>query len=247
MMRFWGVYLALCVGAFMGLGKSVEAEELWLRDNLAHAQAGDYLVVSANKTQTVLHIYAKTGEVLTIEEIAVPENKKPGQMGWKEWVRQGAPGNTSWVLFDIHLPSGKMMRYYSFTKKSWLEIPDADNFLGKLFHLKFHKIPDSARKRVGPKPISGPEWRPFWQPRLVVEGQPVVGVLFDAWQARWPSDNSELAGKAIEVYLPRDGARYPAYFPYWLQINGVAGKAKIRIIDSGRCLSSPTPPDLWKN
>ena len=217
----------------------VSAEGLFLRDNLQSARVGDYLVISANKTQTLLHISAKQGEVLTIEEIAVPENKKSSRMSWKEWVRRGSPGNTSWVIFDLELHSGKMLRYYSFTKKSWLEIPDADNFLCKLLSLKFNKIPDAARKRVGPKPISGPEWRPFWQPRMVVEGQPISGVVFDAWHARWPQDGSELSGKSIEVYLPHDSIRYPAYFPYWLQINGVAGKAKIRIIDSGSHLESP--------
>lgn len=183
----------------------------------------------------------KNNQVLTIEEIAVPENKSPSKMSWKEWVNQNAPGNTSWVAYDINLNNGQMIRYYSFTKKNWFEIPDGDNFLSKLLNLRLTKIPDSARKKVGPPPISGPDWRPLWQPRMIVNGEPIKNVPFDAWRTRWPQDGSDLSNKTIEVFLPRDSQLYPSYFPYWLQINGAVGKAKIRIIDSGTQLQSPKP------
>ncbi|MFI0435333.1 MAG: hypothetical protein ACH350_06365 [Parachlamydiaceae bacterium] len=220
----------------------LEANELILRHNLQHAQPGDYIVISAGKTQTLLLIYAKQPPLLTIEEVAVPESKTPSNGNWKEWIAQGAQGNTSWVRYDVDLQTGKMIRYYSFTKRNWFEIPDADNFLSKLLNLKFTQIPDNLRKRIGPKSKSGPELRPLWQPRMVVNGQTINGVIFDAWRTRWPSDGSELSGKMIEVYLPRDSQHYPAYFPYWLQINGAVGKAKIRIINSGSLLQSPKPP-----
>lgn len=238
----WLASVLFLIVSTLGIVSSLQAEELILRNNLQRARPGDYIVTSANKTQTILLIYAKHHAILTIEEIAVPEGKRSPNVSWKEWVSQGAPGNTSWVRFDIDLQTGQMMRYYSFTKKNWFEIPDTDNFLSKLLNLKFTQIPDNARKRVGPKPRSGPEMRPLWQPRMIVEGQAIQGVMFDAWRTRWPRDASDLSGKAIEVYLPRDSQRYPAYFPYWLQINGAIGKAKIRIIDSGSQLQSPRPP-----
>jgi hypothetical protein len=222
-----------------GIALPLESAELFLRENLQRAQPGDYIVISSSKTQTLMHIYAKQDQILTVEEIAIPENKRLSNVSWKEWVRQGAPKNTSWVMFDIDLTNGQMIRYYSFTKKNWFNIPDADNFLSKLLNLKFIKIPDSARKRIGSKPLG---LRPFWQPRMVVEGQSIKDVLFDAWRTKWPRDGSDLSDKTIEVYLPRDSQRYPAYFPYWLQINGVIGKAKIRIIDSGSQLQSPKTP-----
>jgi len=226
----------------VGIAPPLQANELMLRNNLQHAQPGDYIVISAGKTQTLLSIYAKKNNILTIEEVAVPESKSPSNGNWKEWINQNAPGNSSWVRYDIDLQTGKMVRYYSFTKRNWFDIPDADNFLSKLLNLKFSQIPESARKRIGPKPRSGPEMRPLWQPRMIVEGQSINGVLFDAWRTRWPSDGSDLSGKMIEVYLPRDSQRYPAYFPYWLQINGAIGKAKIRIVNSGSTLQSPKPP-----
>ena len=53
----------------------MQAEELFLRNNLQLAQPGDYLVISCNKTLTLMHIFGKKNEVLTIEEIALPESK----------------------------------------------------------------------------------------------------------------------------------------------------------------------------
>ncbi len=241
----WLTGFLLMFTCWMFEAASLQADDLFLKDNLQRAQPGDYIVISSNKTQTLMHIYAKNNQILTVEEIAVPESKRSTDLNWKEWVRQGAPENTSWVMFDIDLRTGQMLRYYSFTKKNWFEIPDADNFLSKLLNLKFTKIPDNARKRVGPKPTSGPDFRPLWQPRMIMEGKPIQGVAFDAWRTKWPSDGSDLSGKAIEVYLPHDSQRYPAYFPYWLQINGIVGKAKVRIIDSGSQLKSPKkPPSL---
>ena len=217
---------------------SLNSEELILKNNMERAQPGDYIVVSVNKTETLFLIYAKKFPLLTIEEIAFPESKKPLNLSWQEWINQGAPGNTSWIRYEIDLQTGKMIRYYSFTKKNWFEIPERDFFLSKLLNLKLTQIPENARKRVGPAPRSGPEIRPFWQPRMIVEGRAIDGVLFDAWRTRWPTDGTDLSGKMIEIYLPKDSQRYPAYFPYWLQINGVVGKAKIRIVDSGKQLRS---------
>lgn len=219
----------------------LQADGLVLRENLKRAQPGDYLVISSSKTDTLMHIYDKQGNILTIEEIAVPQGRHSNKISWKEWVRQNAPGNTSWVMYEIDLQTGQMLRYYSFSKNGWFEIPEADNFLSKLLNLKLTQIPLEARKRVGPKPNSGPDWRPLWQPRMIAEGRPINNVQFDAWRTKWPRDGSELSGKIIEIYLPQDSQRYPSYFPYWLQINGVVGKAKIRMIDSGSNLQSPKP------
>lgn len=242
MMKLPISFVLIILAGIIGIFAPLQGQELVLRNNLQRAQPGDYLVISANKTQTLLHIHGKKNQIVTIEEIALPETKRPTTISWKEWVSQGAPGNTSWVMYDIDLQTGKMLRYYSFTKKNWFEIPDTDNFLSKLLNLKFTQIPENSRKRIGPKIKSGPEMRAIWQPRMIVDGQAMKGVLFDAWRTKWPSDGSDLSGKTIEAYLPRDSQRYPAYFPYWLQINGAIGKAKIRIIDSGSQLQSPRPP-----
>ena len=230
------------VFSFLFFGREIlEAQGLYLKENLQRAKRGDYLVISSNKTQTLMHIYDKQPNTITIEELAVPEGRAP-KSGWKEWILQNAPGNTSWAMYEIDLQTGQMIRYYSFTKNGWYSIPDADNFLSKLLNLSLTKIPEHTRKRAGPKASSGPDLRPLWQPRMIVDGRPISKVLFDAWRTRWPRDGSELSSRVIEIYLPQESQTYPSYFPYWLQINGAIGRAKVRIIDSGSGLRSPKSP-----
>ncbi len=227
------------LAAFLLMFGCLQGDELLLRENMMNAKPSDFLVIMSNKTDTLLHIADRKDYLLTVEEIAVPEGKKLESVTWKEWVAQSAPGNTSWVTYEIDLRNGQMTKYYSFTKRNWFEIPDSENFLIKLLSFRLTKIPENIRKKVGPKPSSGPDWRPLWQPKMIIEGQTVNGVMFDAWETKWPRDNSELSGKTVEVYLPKESERYRAYLPYWLQINGSIGKAKIRIIDSGTNLKSP--------
>ena len=211
----------------------VSEAALLLRDNLKKAKSGDFIVTAQNKTCTLLLIKEKTQEKLTLEEITIPSSRKD-RLSWKEWVQNGAPHHTSWVMYEINLATGKMEKYYSYTKNAWFEIPEADNFLTTLLNLSLNKIPQNKRKKVGPPPTdSAHDWRRIWQPKMVVDGQTIQGVSFDAWRTRWPNDGSELAGKVIEVYVPEENDKYPSYFPYWLQIKGMIGKAKIRIIDSG--------------
>jgi hypothetical protein len=218
----------------------LNADTLLLKDNFYRAKKGDYLVVSANRTDTLLHIYDKTDQVITIEEVAVPSSKRSvPSFSWKKWMSEGAPENSSWVIYDIDLNTGKMVRYYSFTKKGWFEISEADNFLFKLINLKFTKVPLASRRHIGLKPSSEADIKRVWHPQMIVDGKIVKGVVFDAWRAYWPKDTSELSGKLIEIYIPEENELYSSYFPYWLQVSGAIGKAKVRIIDSGSGLKSP--------
>lgn len=118
-------------------------------------------------------------------------------------------------------------------------MPEANNILSKLLNLNLKPIPYSQRKKIGGRPTTASN---LWQPPIVVDGRKIEGVAFDAWRTYWPKDGSDLSGKMIEVYVPEENDKYPAYFPYWLQVSGFIGKAKIRIIDSGTKLISPKPP-----
>lgn len=212
-----------------------EEIELSLRHNLNRAQPGDYLVTTQNKNYTLLLVRNKDAELLTFEEITLPMSRMPsGSFSWKNWVQMGAPGNTSWLMYTIHLPSGKVQQTFSFTRNEWITAPQSQHFLSTLLNLSLKRVPDRERKRVGPPPASDHlDRRPFWQPRLVVNGQVVREVSFSAWRTRWPKDGSDLAGKIIEVYIPEDNDKYPSYFPYWLQVGEGVGNAKVRIVDSG--------------
>lgn len=215
---------------------SLTAEDMYLRENLKLARNGDYIVTSQNKTYNILLIDHLTEQEITIEEITVPLNAIPLKgFSWKNWIMQNAPGHTSWVRYVVTLNSGQIKEYFSYTKNGWYTIPEGDNFLSTLLNLKLHKVSMAERKKVGPRPPPrAPDNRPYWQPKLTFEGQVVPGVTFDAWRTFWPKDGSELSGKIIEIYVPQNPGMYPAYFPYWLQVSGIVGKAKVHIIDSGR-------------
>jgi hypothetical protein len=213
-----------------------------LRHNFVKAKPGDYIVTNQGKMFTVLHIRASIENGFLLEEITAPLNRIPKKRyTWKQWIENNAPGHTSWVAYWLNTGNGDIERAFSFTKNCWFKIRDSENFITTLLNLRFHQIPVSKRKRIGPKSgsPSGQEWRQVWQPRMIVDGQIIEDVSFDAWKAKWPSDGSELSGKLIEVYTPEDSDLYPSYFPYWLQVSGMIGKARVRIMDSGKGLKSP--------
>lgn len=230
------VICAFCLCSYLG----AQETEMLLRDNLYRAQAGDYLVTAQNKNYTLLMIRERNGEQLSIEEITLPMSRlNSDSFSWRNWVEQGAPGHTCWVLYTIHLPTGTMQQTFSFTKNEWIIIPQSQNFLSTLLNLRLQLVPDNERKKIGPP--SAADWvdkRPYWQPRLVVDGKAIQGVAFDAWRTRWPKDGGDLSGKLIEIYVPKENDKYPSYFPYWLQVSGVVGIAKVRIVDSGTQLFS---------
>ncbi len=222
----------LCLGLFtIAEGTNTPIS---LRQNLKNAHPGDYLVMARNKIFSVLIIRSIDANEISIEEITVPNSFVKEPFSWRKWVQEGASGNTCRMIYPIQLSTGMIASAYSINKGEWVTIPKEQNFLSTLLSLQFTSIPDQERKRVGPPPVSDtPDKRPIWQPKLTIDGKTVPGVTFDAWKARWPKDGGELSGKIIEVFLPRDSDKYPAYFPYWLQVSGLVGKASLRIVDAG--------------
>ena len=78
---------------------------------------------------------------------------------------------------------------------------------------------------------------------MVFEGKRVNGVGFDAWTTVWPHDGTEFfSGREIVIYTPEEEASYPSHFPYWIELTPAPIEQKIRVIDSGRGLSSPRQP-----
>ncbi|KAF3363326.1 hypothetical protein PHSC3_000080 [Chlamydiales bacterium STE3] len=220
---------------------SLHADELVIKNNLRLAKAGDYIVASQGATMTVLRIFEKQSNLITLEEVTLPASRvNRCVQNWRGWYESGAPGNTSWVIYQLDLDSGTMIRYFSYTKNGWFEIPKIENFLGTLLNLPLYRIPDEQKRKIGPLGTNSfKDRRCHWQPQMVVDGHVVSDVAFDAYRTRWPKDGSPLAGKSIEIYVPEANTLYPAYFPYWMQISGIVGKARLRIIDSGAQLNTP--------
>lgn len=214
---------------------------LLLRENFGRAQKGDFIVVAQGKNYSLLHIYDKNPTDLTIEEISIPASKVPKtNFSWNAWVQSGATGCSSHVIYRIDPATGLMKNFYTLRQGQWYEMAPQSSFLPTLLNLPFSYIPPAQRRRIGIN-FTAEGGRTLWQPKMVVNGKTLEGVQFNAWKAIWPKDGSDLSGKTIEVYLPEENTSYPAYFPYWLQISGLVGNAKIRIIDSGSQLTSTLP------
>lgn len=206
---------------------SLQADAISLKDLFQEAKVGDYIATQQNKSIAILHIVSVDGSKMYLDEVVGPASLNIPS--FRSWMQQMAPGNTSWVRYQIDLTTGNMLSSYSFTRGLYFEIPEAENFLSRLLTLSFERVPTTSRKRTG--------GNRYWQPELVFEGETWENITFSAWRCEWPKDGSELAGKTIEIYLPEQAGPYPSYFPYWLQVSGVIGKAKVRIIDSGRGLN----------
>lgn len=229
-MRFFKflVCLLLLVTSWVSAGMT-------LKDNISRAQSGDYVVVVHGKAYTLLRIIDNQNHKLSIEEITVPcALMKRGS--WQEWLDQGAPQHSSWFTYTIDLDNNKVENCYSVARQGWVDAVGYDNFLPTVLNLDFEKIPLNERRRIGGDSVGGGK---LWQPKLVYEGKKIPNIVFDGWRSRWPNDDTELSDRTIEIYLPQDQGKYISYFPYWLQTYGAWGKAYLRVIDSGRNLSSP--------
>lgn len=226
------------------LQSQIQVSQISLKDKLSEAIPGSYLVLEQSKIFTFLHVYDKKGERLSLEEVTI-SGERFGQtrMSWRQWFESGAPGNTAWTLSQINLRTGKIEETYSFNHSGFVE-NGSDTFMTTLLNLTFQEMAPSERRHIGLPPGYGkPDHRPLWNPRLVVGGVTIAHVPFQAWKARWPADGSEMARRIIEVYLPErisdSSIQYPTYFPYWLEVEGKMGSAKIRVVDSGMEAHSP--------
>lgn len=212
------------------------ASAITLKNKLSEATPHSYLVTEQSRNFTFLRIFEKKGNLLILEEVTIPEeNFSSRKIGWKEWFERGAPGHTSWMLSKVNLQTGNIEEVYSCDHEAWVDVSEYSSFMATLLNLHFYPVAENERRRIGLPPGYGkPDLRPFWQPRLVVDGKSLSAVFFQSWKARWPTDGSELAKKTIEVYLPEiSDAHFPTYFPYWLEVEGKIGSAKIRVVDSG--------------
>jgi len=211
---------------------------------LKESQAGDFVVIAQGKNYTLMHVYDRLENEVTFEEITAPCSFfSVPVISWRAWVRDRAPGHTAWVLYKVDLKTGKISSFYSLDKQCFLQIQEAENILSTLMKLPLYPLSEKERKKVGPPPDTGtPDRRSFWQPKLIVEGKLLPQAKFHAFRTRWPEDTSELSGKPIDLYFPDPDPRYPSYFPYWIQVYGIVGKASLRVVDSGSAFVSPAPP-----
>lgn len=240
--------LLACLTFFSPLQGS-DPSIIHLKDQFQKAQIGDFIIALQNKCYTLLRIHDKNESSVTIEEITVPENvmgcfkdNDTKNLHWRRWVQQGAPKNSSWVIYLISLKTGKIEEYYSYTRQSWIDVNGLDNLLPSLLNIPFQFIPPAKRRKVGPPPLYGEaDKRNAWQPRLITDGKMIPKAKFEAFTTVWPKDESPLANKTIEIYLPLGYPQVPSYFPYWLQVEDKVATVKVRVVDSGKQMTSLAP------
>lgn len=215
------------------------ASEIYLLDRLAKAQNGDFIVVEANKTITLLAIRSSNEHTLLLEEISAPSPKiMPSD--WADWLKKRAPGHTSWSMMEIDLHDRQVLEAYSFTRSTWMSTSSNASFLAGLLHLPLKKLPKEKLRCIGPPPLDGePDQRKIWTPPLFVQGKQIKPVLFEAFETVWPQDGSEFAGKTMDLYFDREAK---SHFPYWIQIDTGQITATLRSIDSGHKLD----PSLYR-
>ncbi len=234
---------------FCFLTSFLMGNELCLKNKLAEAEPGSYIVTEQNKNFTLVHIHDKTPHSIVIEEVTIPAARfARNRLPWRTWFESGAPGHTSWTMSMINLNTGTFEESFSFTHQGWINLSNSDPFFTTLLNLQFRPVPEKKRRRIGLPPGSNKtDYRPYWNPILTVDGQRIPRIPFASWVARWPSDGSELSRKYVEIYLPcsvddTSVPGYPTYFPYWIEVDGKIGSAKVRIVDSGLGARSPKPP-----
>lgn len=205
-----------------------------LKDKIVKGNPGDYVVTEQMGTYTILVIRSLSAHHLLLEEIDVPKlNLEPAPASWKDWIAKEAPGHTAWVSYLIDLEKNKLLEIYSHSRSAWLYAEDPNNFLSRLMTLSLEKTPTDKRKRIGPPPNGDEDHRALWLPSVTFEGKKMEKPPITAWVAKWPSDNSIIAGCEIELYFSGFA------FPYWIEIKSPHYKAAIRTIDSGREMTSP--------
>jgi hypothetical protein len=209
-----------------------------LIDRMKYGQNGDYLVSEFNKMITLLSIRSITSDSFVLEEISIPsQSLKNHPSSWAEWVRNKAPGHTSWSMTEIDLKSGEIIECYSFSRSSWIQLSSKDSFFSHLIQLPLQPLSADKQPRIGPPPPPGElDVRKIWTPPFCFEGKKRGNPLFDAYEATWPQDGTDLSGKTVILYFDRE-TRFP--LPFWIQIEAAYGTASMHAIDSGRKLPSP--------
>ncbi len=208
-----------------------------LKEKLCQGQVGSYVITEHNKIYTLLHVHSKIGTTLAIEEISVPSAQAPKE-NWKDWVKGGAPGHTSWLMYHIDLEQAAITECYSFSHGGFLSLEPNQSFLTTLMQLKLVFLSENERIQKGPSQRAGTiQQEKPWSPPQFKDGKKVIAPQFDVYQGMWPSDQTELSGKQVTLYFDQANPTFP--FPYWIQVRDGGMKFKMRVIDSGDFLESP--------
>ncbi len=212
--------------------------EFHLKDRLAKAKSGDYIVTEAGKTTTLLAVRSVHPHSIVFEEISIPTQNLPkSPPSWSDWIKARAPGHSSWSMTEIDPTTGNILECYSFSRSAWVQLSKQESLLATILQLPLQRIGDSSRKKIGPPPFDGEsDHRKVWAPTLIFEGKTIDKPHFSVFEGLWPQDGSELAAKKVSVYFDEE-IHFP--LPYWVQIDTTHATGNVRTVDAGKNLPSP--------
>ncbi|HSX13168.1 MAG TPA: hypothetical protein VLE96_01950 [Chlamydiales bacterium] len=206
-----------------------------LQTFLLNGKSGDYIVTQAGKLFTVVHLRSIDENQLIIEEISGPNSFVTDS--WASWVKNKAPGHTSWSILEIDSKNGQVLDCYSVSKNMHVKISKNESILATLLQLSLVPIQNEDRRRIGPPPLDGePDFRKIWNPKFVFEKKTNHGTVCDAYTAIWPNDGSEIEGRSITLYFDQ---AHKIPFPCWIDIETTHVTGRIHVVDSGQNLVSP--------
>jgi len=209
-----------------------------LKERILKSSPGDYTLFLQGKTVSLLLIREQTDNLLLIEEISAPEYQLKNK-NLSEWVQKGAPGHTSWILYEIDLQKNELLESFSHSRNAWLLMNEEEHFLARLLSLKLTPVSYEDRKKIGPPPRDGErDHRSVWSPPLIIEGKRNPKPKALVYSTIWPKDHSPLANKKIDLYFSPD-EKYP--LPFWIQLSSGMGSTFAKALNMGKNLSSPSP------
>jgi len=218
---FCRICLAWCV--VMVITLVVPLQSFQLKEQFAQGLPGQYVVALYQKHYILIRILAKEQQVVTVEELLVPAMRRPQGLSWQQWMAQGAPCATSHSLYRIDLTHGRLL---SQEEKLCSEMtPWVQSFLTSLLNMPLEDVPVGNRRKIARTQLE-------WVPKLSVCGHPVQVSGFRVLWGIWPADQSVLAGRRVELYVPLPGEGYPSFFPTWIQVQGI-DRGTISLVDGG--------------
>ncbi|MDN3509105.1 MAG: hypothetical protein P0S93_03705 [Candidatus Neptunochlamydia sp.] len=226
--------MKFCLVCFIFIAQNLFA--FTLQEKFDQGEPGSYIVTEQNELVSLLHLHSKKDHRCLFEEVSIPSYQSK-KIDWADWIKKGAPGHTSWILYEVDIEKKCVTECYSLTRKAWIPTDEMDAFLIPLISLKLHFLSEEDRLQKGATARPGTVSSRPWDPPQVRHGKKVKDPQYDVYTAKWPHDSSNLSGKQIVLYFDKNEEQFP--FPYWIQARNGALKFKMRAVDSGTGLSSP--------
>jgi len=206
-----------------------------LKEKLQKAESGTYVVTEHNHMISLLHLHTIKEGIILFEDVNIPTHFVH-HTDWKEWLESGAPGHTSWVLYEVDLHRNYITECYSLSSKTWITKDNIESFFIPFLNLNLTYLSEAQRMRSTPS-MAGQLSDTPWAPPQTFHGKKMINPQYDVYTAMWPHDHTKLSGKQIVFYFDKMREKFP--FPYWVQLHEGVCKFRMRALDSGIGLRSP--------